>query len=110
MMQLIVKSYFNILFAVSASCISVFLLGIYFILRQNFNGTTDASSQRSQGTLENVDVNAIAGDDLIATQLDLAKAFIESGKEQFARKILQNIIEDGSDQQQRQARTLLTQL
>ena len=53
------------------------------------------------------DINAIAGEDVFATQLDLARAYIETGKAQLAKRILEYVIEKGSAQQRQEARNLL---
>lgn len=60
-------------------------------------------------SMTEADMAAIAGDDLFATQLDLARAFIESGKKQFAKKILENILEAGNPDQRQEAKSLLGQ-
>jgi FimV-like protein len=56
------------------------------------------------------DIRAIAGEDVIATQLDLARAYIEIGKKQLARKILDHTLKQGTLLQQQEARRLLTGL
>jgi FimV-like protein len=53
------------------------------------------------------DMQAIAGDDLIATQLDLAKAYIEMDQKELARPILQEALKQGSATQQQEAQQLL---
>lgn len=108
MMELIVKSYFSILFAVCASCLSILLLGIYLILRKNVREVRRNFAKIEPAVDE--DIHAIAGDDLFSTQLDLARAFIESGKDQFAKKILESIVADGNLEQQEQAKLLLGEL
>lgn len=111
MIELILKSYFNILFLVGASCFALFSLGTYFIFKFN---KRDAKARLKSVAADEAstsadDMIAIAGDDLFATQLDLARAFIESGKKQFAKKILQNILMDGSPLQKQEAKLLLGQ-
>jgi pilus assembly protein FimV len=55
-----------------------------------------------------IDFDAIAGDDVMTTQLDLARALIEAGKSEAAKSILQSIVSQGSQTQQAQAaKTLL---
>jgi FimV-like protein len=56
------------------------------------------------------DINAIAGDDVMSTQLDLAKAYIEMDRKKMAKKMLQKVEKQGSSTQQRQARQLLEAL
>ena len=44
---------------------------------------------------EIADLHAIAGDHIVKTQLDLARAYIETGKNEVARKILETIVDQG---------------
>ena len=53
------------------------------------------------------DLTAIAGEDILLTQLDLAQAYIDSGKKDLARNILQNVLAQGSALYQQEARQLL---
>lgn len=53
------------------------------------------------------DVSAIAGEDLVGTKLDLARAYIETGKKKLAKHILLDVVTQGSATQQSEARTLL---
>jgi len=48
--------------------------------------------------------------DETATKLDLAKAYIDMGDNEGARSILDEVITEGSDQQQQQARDLVAQM
>ncbi|NLR73973.1 FimV/HubP family polar landmark protein [Leeia aquatica] len=50
------------------------------------------------------------GDDPVATKLDLAKAYIEMGDQEGAREILGEVEQEGSGEQQSEARRLLDQL
>ena len=52
-------------------------------------------------------INQVAGEDKITTQLDLARAYMEVGKIQLAKNILQQIIQQGSESQQQEATYLL---
>ena len=56
------------------------------------------------------DINAIAGEDIIATQLDLAKAYIEMNQKKLANRILQQALKQGSAIQQQEARQLLASI
>lgn len=56
------------------------------------------------------DIRAIAGEDMITTQLDLARAYIEMGKIKLAQQILEHTIENGNAAQQQQANQLMNQL
>jgi FimV-like protein len=53
------------------------------------------------------DLSAIAGDDVIATQLDLAKAYIEMDQPDLARKILKDTLKSGTPKQQQESRQLM---
>jgi FimV-like protein len=54
--------------------------------------------------------NAIAGDDVMATQLDLAKAYIEMGQKDLAITILKNVKRKGNDSQFAEAERLIKTL
>lgn len=49
-------------------------------------------------------------EDELTTKLDLAKAYVELGDSESARSILEEVMQDGNDNQQRQAEELLQQL
>lgn len=53
------------------------------------------------------DIKAIAGDDVITTQLDLARAYIELDKFTLAKKILEHVVEHGNSNQQDEAKKLM---
>lgn len=52
------------------------------------------------------DWNYIAGHDPVATKLDLARVYIDMGEKENAKLLLQQAINDGNDQQKREAKTL----
>jgi FimV-like protein len=52
------------------------------------------------------DIQAIAGDDVFATQLDLAKAYIEMNQKLLAKNMLENVLQQGSVSQKNEARQL----
>jgi FimV-like protein len=96
-LALIIKSYFFILLAVGASALFFFCVGLYFIIRKKPASQKNISS----------DFIAIAGDDLMATQLDLARAYIETGQNEFAKNILKEVISNGNISQRAEAKQLL---
>ena len=53
------------------------------------------------------DIKAIAGDDVITTQLDLARAYIEMGKKKIAQQLLQHVTQHGNETQKQEAQQLL---
>ena len=116
MIELLLKSYFSTLFLIGMVCFFILSIGMYLIFR--FNKREQVLARKiivpnmgvvEEATTSEADMAAIAGDDLFATQLDLARAFIESGKNQFAKKILENILESGSPDQRQEAKLLLGQ-
>ncbi|MBU3057344.1 FimV/HubP family polar landmark protein [Pseudomonas indica] len=56
------------------------------------------------------DFDFLAGTDETATKLDLARAYIDMGDAEGARDILDEVISEGSDIQQQEARELLARL
>ncbi len=56
------------------------------------------------------DIKAIAGDNVMATQLDLARAYIEMNKKQLAKKILEHVLQNGDSHQKLEAEQLITDL
>ena len=56
------------------------------------------------------DMTAIAGDDLIDTQLDLAKAYLEMNQKNQAKTLLMQILKDGTDAHKTRARLLMKTL
>ena len=49
-------------------------------------------------------------DDIIETRIKLAVAFIEVGDDEGARELLQEVLEEGDEEQQTSARLLLEEL
>jgi FimV-like protein len=96
MIALIIKSYALIFLSVGVGCLCLFLIGLYWIFR-----TSTPSLQNES------DLTSIAGDDIISTQLDLARAYIETNNKHLAKKILKLVISQGSKTQKEEARTLL---
>jgi FimV-like protein len=113
------KSFFNIFLAIGAVATLIFALGCYLIVimsrdKQAARMSAVSGMKKSEAKEKVVhdeavkDVSAIAGDDPVATQLDLAKAYIESGKSQLARIILTAVIKHGSNNDQEEAQRLLS--
>lgn len=68
------------------------------------------SIEKPTTVITSKDIKAIAGDDVMVTQLDLARAYIEVGKTLLAKQILQHVLQNGSAQQKTSAQYLLNQL
>lgn len=56
------------------------------------------------------DINTIAGEDVIATQLDLAKAYLEMDNKPSAKKMLKLIAKQGNNIQREEAKQLMKAL
>ncbi|OGT38440.1 MAG: hypothetical protein A3F11_09940 [Gammaproteobacteria bacterium RIFCSPHIGHO2_12_FULL_37_14] len=114
MILLFIKSYLYIFTVVGLSAIIIFLIGLFIIVKifrsPHQHTISQASNQKIQHSkiqITSSDIRAIAGGDTIATQLDLARAYIEVGKKQLAKKMLDHIIQKGNGTQQQQAKNLL---
>ena len=96
MLALIIKSDLPLFLSIGLGCLFIFILGLYFIFKSN-----DSSFNHES------DLTTIAGDDIIATQLDLARAYIETNNKQTAKKVLKLVMSQGSKTQKAEAKTLL---
>lgn len=118
MITLLIKSYLTLLLCIGLGSLFILIVGFYLIFRlpaskkliktqslqqQNEIDSHDAVSMET-------DITAIAGDDIIATQLDLARAYIETDQNELAKKILEYVAEKGKMSQQNEARELLSSL
>jgi FimV-like protein len=56
------------------------------------------------------DIRAIAGDDVLITQLDLARAYIELGKKKLAKQILEHVLRNGNSAHKQAAEQLIAHL
>ncbi|EKD70601.1 MAG: hypothetical protein ACD_46C00484G0019 [uncultured bacterium] len=112
MIELIINSYLSIFVSIGTSCILIFVIGIYWIFKKPANSTAQQpiehdSTLSGQEKIINTDLTAISGDDVVGTQLDLARAFIEIENKQSAKKILEQVVLEGNTEQQDEARFLL---
>lgn len=103
MITLIIKSYLAILLPVGIGSLLMLVAGFYWILKKN-----SSAPQIELASYTVSDLHAIAGDDVMATQLDLARAYIETDKKDLAKKILNTVIKNGSVPQQDEAQRLLS--
>lgn len=116
------QSYTSILLVIGALAGLVFLGGLYVIFKMIFFPQTDNLSMRvatakRKDKLDKTalpdaanDVTDISGEDPMATQLDLARAYIETGKKQFAKIILAAVIREGNASHQEEAQRLLSSI
>jgi len=106
MFSLIIKSYLTLFLSISVFSIILFFVGIFWIYKIFIKSS--ASEKKELSTIQ--DLSTIAGDDILATQLDLARAYMETGKEILAKKILQQVIKQGSPFQKNEAHQLLSSI
>lgn len=97
MIAILVQTYFPIFITIVCTAMIIFCIGLYFILKKF----------ASRPTILDADLAAIAGEDIILTQLDLAKAYIEAEKGELAKNILREVINQGSVAQKNEAKQLL---
>ena len=71
---------------------------------------TRASLANKNFTISSKDIETIAGDDVMTTQLDLARAYIETERKNLARSILKNVLQHGSMEQKQEAKRLIANL
>lgn len=117
MITLILKNYFAIILSITVTAISLIVVGSYCLLRRFFAKPTTSvvaagnNKKETVATTETLtDFTAIAGDDLISTQLDLARAYIETDKRQLAKTILDLVVKQGTKAQKDEAQELLSYL
>jgi FimV-like protein len=94
--ELFIKTYAHVLWMTGLFFCLTFLLGCYWIIHR-------AGRQAEVGP----DLSSIAGEDVVSTQLDLARAYIETKNATAAKTILKAILAQGNTTQKKAARTLL---
>jgi FimV-like protein len=112
MISLILKCYLTILLSVCAVSIFILIAGLYFIFRKpapkHVTPRTDTPSVKTiHETVSANDLSAISGADVMSTQLDLARAYIETDRKQLAKNILEQVLAQGDAPQQAEAQQLL---
>lgn len=98
----------NLYLLVVSIFVAMVLMFLFYILFK----TKNQNSSRNKPTkppviITSQDIKAIAGDNVITTQLDLARAYIEMGKKQLAKKILEHVVAHGNSVQQHEAQELI---
>lgn len=69
-----------------------------------------ADSLESDAVLDEDEFDFLSGSDEVSTKLDLARAYIEMDDKEGARDILEEVVQEGNDEQKNQAQDLMTQL
>lgn len=113
MIKLIIESYLSIFLAVGGGCITIFIFGIYLIFKMSKRDEAIQASfthrhQPLPALQRTSDLSVIAGEDIVATQLDLARAYIEINQKPLAQTILESVLQQGNVAQQEEARHLLS--
>ena len=100
-----VQSFFSQhLFAWETIALSIFfILFIVYVRKKIFLRPKKRVSAIKEQTpssptiITSQDIKAIAGEDVLATQLDLARAYIELNKKKIAKQILSHVIQHGNE-------------
>lgn len=93
--------------------ISLILILAFFLFSERNRKPSSKNTETSKEpkpVISSQDIRSIAGDDVMATQLDLARAYIEMGKNTLAKKILEHVLIHGSPTQQQEASELTNTL
>ena len=111
MIELIINTYLIVLISIGLTSLIIFIIGFSFILKLTYNKSppiqansikviaknSEAIQQEKPSlTITSHDIKAIAGDDIVATQLDLARAYMETGKKSLAKKMLEYVAKQGN--------------
>jgi FimV-like protein len=78
--------------------------------RQHARSMPEIQEKKDVTVITSQDIKAIAGDDVMVTQLDLARAYIELDKKALAKQILQHVLQHGSQDQREVAQQLVASL
>ncbi|WP_193074188.1 FimV family protein [Pseudomonas sp. FME51] len=74
------------------------------------SGTAFNEERMPADSLDDDDFDFLSDTDECATKLDLARAYIDMGDEEGARDILAEVVEEGNEQQQQDAREMIGQI
>lgn len=110
MNTIFIETYLFTLMAIVAVSMLIFIIGIYLILRTpTMKKSNKITTHKPETNIDvtNIDVRNIAGNDILATQLDLARAYIETDQLKAAQEILRHVMKEGSLLHQQEAQSLL---
>jgi FimV-like protein len=97
------------IFHANASIRAICLVSVLFILGAIILilfGSKQTQAKKKLVLMQN-DVSAIAGENIAATQLDLAKAYIEMDQKDLAKQVLKQVTQQGDVAQKREAQQLI---
>ena len=122
MLSLIINSYYTILLSIGVGAVFVFMLGLYLIIKRSHRSITKKPGIEGRAMVKQSaifcqieeevapDFTPFAGEDVIATKLDLARAYLEADKKPWAKTILVSVLLQGNTLQQEEAERLLADL
>jgi FimV-like protein len=92
--------------------ISIFGIILAMVLLMRVRRTRRLRVQKNDSlqTFNKKDMEMLSGEDVVTTQLDLARAYIEMGKKHLAKSILYHVRKQGKPEQQQEARNLIKTL
>jgi FimV-like protein len=85
------------------------LLIIVLILGYSYNFSRSKKERKVDSTLEKT-MQGVSGEDVNASQLDLARAYIDMSDNESAKSALLNVINSGSAEQRKEAKELLKKI
>lgn len=93
-----------------AVSVAVFLISFWFFSNSSVHPlkTAEGTAHASKNfTISSKDIETISGDNLLSTQLDLARAYLETDRKNLAKNILSNVAQQGNEDQRQEAQRLL---
>lgn len=89
--------------------VAVFLVSFWFFSNSGPHPlrSEEINATSKTFTISSKDIETISGDNLLSTQLDLARAYLETDRKNLAKNILNNVLQQGSVEQRQEAERLL---
>lgn len=97
----------SLIFATDFFIIFIAIFFVYKRIVSKRRVETILNNKKPTTVITSRDIRAIAGDDIMVTQLDLARAYIELDKKKLAKQILDHVMKHGNSMQQQSARQLM---
>jgi FimV-like protein len=93
--------------------LAVFLVMFWFFTnpgKHPLAAADEAKHAPKTFTISSKDIETISGDNVLTTQLDLARAYLETERKNLAKSILNNVLQHGSEEQRQEAQRMLGDL
>ena len=111
------EKYFSVFFMIALTAL-VLMRSSYIRIRSRYQKRYLQAVRQSlpnpsphfQTLITSSDIKAISGEDTLATQLDLARAYIELDKKSIAKQILLHVMKNGAESLQKEASQLMATL